>query len=345
MKCNKCGSELKEGEKFCQNCGTEISLLTENGTQIALTDVSSHEQNNNINSKNKKTIVIILVSIVLIIIGGLVYYFVVSREEKNNTNINDNKVENNNQIQDNKTTTTTKPITTTTKPQQQVASNTKASSEAEVDHSADSYAEYYYLLERLNSRCGSDDINLFVNGWDSLNDTAMVSIALDSLASDSMTYFDLSKIKGEYPEALDSGYGIKYDSVLEKAKKIFGSNIKILDKKYYRAAWKYVNDLDAYFPIATLNPNSGSGCMPSAYTLVISSVVENGNYLIINVYGTRNKRGANGYIRRDGSTIDISSNEITDYMRQHLDEFNLFELTFIKENNNYIITGIVNKSI
>ena len=59
MKCNKCGSELKEGEKFCQNCGTEISLLTENGTQIALTDVSSHEQNNNINSKNKKTIVII----------------------------------------------------------------------------------------------------------------------------------------------------------------------------------------------------------------------------------------------------------------------------------------------
>lgn len=238
MKCNKCGRELKEEEKICSNCGAKINSLNEDKNQIDLTNIGSYEQNNAISQnkdKREKNIIIILVIIILIILGGLIYCFAVYKEEKNNAD--DNKVENNNQIQNNKTTTTTISTTTAIKTQQRVTSNTKVSSEIEGNHSADTYAEYYYLLERLNSGCGSDIINLFVTGWDSLNDTTIVSIALDSLSSDSMTYFDLSKIKGEYPDALDSGYGIKYDSVLEKAKKIFGSNIQISNKKYYRSSW------------------------------------------------------------------------------------------------------------
>ncbi len=335
MKCSNCGSELKEGEKFCQNCGVEIILQNEKD----LMSNSNNENNGNVNSQNKsKKLIIILVIIVLLAIGGLVYYFNVYKEAKDNKNTNDSKNENNNQIQNNTTTTTTTRI-----PPQNVPPKEKTSSETEVDHSTDNYSEYYYLLERLNSKCGSDVINLFVNGWDSLNDTTMVSIALDSLTSDSMTYFDLSKIKEEYPNAFDGGYGIKYDTVLEKTKKIFGNNISISDKKYYCARWRYVSTLDAYFPSGTLNPNAGLGCVPASYNLVISSVIENGNNLVINVYGSREKKGASGYLRKDGSIIDISSNEITNYMRQHLDEFNSFELTFEKENDNYIITDMVNK--
>lgn len=334
MKCSKCGSELKEGEKFCENCGTEITIQSGSENQVVLNNVSNYEKNSNINSQNKgKKIIIILIIIVLLAIGGLVYYFNIYKEEKDNKNINDSKNENNNQIQNN--------TTTTRMPSQNMPSKEKISSETEVDHSSDNYSEYYYLLERLNSKCGSDDINLFVNGWDSLNDTTMVSIALDSLTSDSMTYFDLSKIKEEYPNALDSGYGIKYDTVLEKAKKIFGNDISILNKRYYCARWGYVSTLDAYFPLGTLDSTGAMGCMPSNYTLVISSVVENGNNLTINVYGARERAGNYDYLRKDGSVI--KPQDIKNYMQEHLDEFNLFELTFVKENGNYIITNIVNK--
>ncbi len=104
-----------------------------------------------------------------------------------------------------------------------------------------------------------------------------------------------------------------------------------------------MSELDANIPNGILNANAGSGCMHTSYNYVISSVIENENNLIINVYGARNKQGSSGYLRKDGSTIDISYDEITDYMRQHLEEFNLFELTFVKENGNYIITALVNK--
>lgn len=116
MKCSNCGSELKEGEKFCQNCGTEITIQSENQNDLVNSSnaenkieeninvidnqskmiLPENESNNdNINSQNKskKPIIIILVIIVLIILGGLVYYFInMNSDSKNKTNNDDKSV-------------------------------------------------------------------------------------------------------------------------------------------------------------------------------------------------------------------------------------------------------------
>lgn len=331
MKCAKCGNIIGNNETVCKNCGNQVENDVKNSNLNIDNQTNSTKQNRN---KGNKILIVILL-IILIVMFSL---FIINKDKKANINSKDSNIENNNESQNSKTTTTNK---------QQNDKQTKISSETQKDHTGDEYKDYYYLIDRLNASCGEykeGSVNLFINGFDNLNDTTMISITLDALDSSSLSYFELSKIKTEYPNALDSGYGIKYNDVLEKAKTIFGNNIKISDKNYFRPqAWKYISDLDAYIPNSILNPKGGSGCIPDNYNLIISSVIEDESNLKLNVYGARINKGTNEYLNKNGNVVDSDYNEINNYMRQHLEEFNLFELTFVKENGNYIITGIVNK--
>lgn len=60
MHCNKCGAEVKEGEKFCTKCGAEL---------VVQNNVQSTPQNNNSDSKATASLVLGIISIVVPCVG------------------------------------------------------------------------------------------------------------------------------------------------------------------------------------------------------------------------------------------------------------------------------------
>ena len=82
MKCKKCGSEIKDGNLFCVNCGTSIE-----SNKVEEKNVKKKETNKDNNAKkatkNKFKIIIpiIAITVVLIVIGAVVFLNI------NNTNI------------------------------------------------------------------------------------------------------------------------------------------------------------------------------------------------------------------------------------------------------------------
>lgn len=82
MKCKKCGSEIKDGNLFCVNCGTSIE-----SNKVEEKNVKEKETNKDNNAKkatkNKFKIIIpiIAITVVLIVIGAVIFLNI------NNTNI------------------------------------------------------------------------------------------------------------------------------------------------------------------------------------------------------------------------------------------------------------------
>lgn len=90
MMCSKCGAELREGQKFCEECGTPVNVSPETTVQeVQNTNVDNNninlkqEQNNsntNVSNTNEKKktkvglIIFIVVSILAVILGIAIYF-------------------------------------------------------------------------------------------------------------------------------------------------------------------------------------------------------------------------------------------------------------------------------
>lgn len=80
MYCGKCGKEIKEGEKFCTKCGTQISNDTEHINNVIQNKSKSS------NSSKKKKIIIISIIIIFIVILGIIMNMILNDEKKNKEN-------------------------------------------------------------------------------------------------------------------------------------------------------------------------------------------------------------------------------------------------------------------
>lgn len=61
MKCRKCGTEIKEGNNFCTNCGTAINLNINNDVE------------NNRKKINKLEIIITIIIVIIVLIGVIIF--------------------------------------------------------------------------------------------------------------------------------------------------------------------------------------------------------------------------------------------------------------------------------
>lgn len=127
MECKKCGAIVKEGQKFCENCGEividNVTDSSENKMESVVNNQNSQaEQKNNIDinntiegskatsdwidnnqndSKNQKknkgfSKILILVIIILLLIGGIFYFLNKNENEQQNDKNNNSKLEDNN---------------------------------------------------------------------------------------------------------------------------------------------------------------------------------------------------------------------------------------------------------
>ena len=69
MFCEKCGSEIKNGDSFCTNCGNQC--------------LNSEKSSKNSSSKKKANLLLVLVHIILLIVIGGAFYFFCIKDDKN----------------------------------------------------------------------------------------------------------------------------------------------------------------------------------------------------------------------------------------------------------------------
>ena len=84
MKCNHCGAEIKEGEKFCTNCGQKVETQTQ-----TLQSNNLNQQNNQRRKSNVGLIVGLIVGVVVLGIISIVSVIlvIVSKEVKQTNDI------------------------------------------------------------------------------------------------------------------------------------------------------------------------------------------------------------------------------------------------------------------
>ena len=103
MVCNKCGSIISEGLKFCPTCGNSLNEISSNQQFSNMNNINNNYnvdsnifENKPSNNDNKKMIYVIIAVLVLAAIAGFILLKNKSNDKKSNSNSNSKEVSNSN---------------------------------------------------------------------------------------------------------------------------------------------------------------------------------------------------------------------------------------------------------
>lgn len=309
--------------------------------------------NEQVNKKNNNKILYIIIGILVVaIIGCITIVMNKPKEEKENKPeeeiVEKEEINNENESSDNNLTTDENDditIKDETEDEEEIEENEDV---IEGIHAGDKYEKYYYLIDRLIS---PSNTTIFNSNFDikNIDNDFMLFTAISSLLDENET--DKMDVMNHecYAQIKDEEYryveGYKSSRVIEKAKDIFGKNIKIsITKDKVVGTYTYVKDTDGYVNIN--DAGCGMGYYGSMLNFVIESVEDTKTQLVItgNAYSYNYMSGELSNINskevikkyEDGMTSELEAQQ---YVKQNKDKFNQYKFTFTLEDGNYIFTG------
>ena len=236
MVCPNCGKQLNENEKFCDNCGTNITnnqsinqdiqletnqLTNENVQPMYNQPVTENIQPEKSQEKNKKnnTGLVIIIIILIIVLGSLIYFFVLKKDDNKTNNTNTNQ-------QENKTTTVNNSTNnTTTTTVNNTINNNQSNNEVQI--TVDSKNEYnlteYYqkIVNQYKTLVKNTSVETEQLGSLKVNNNKEVEIIKDN----NISKVDINGEKAKYLAGIKAANAIYEVAILTEEGNIYILNV------------------------------------------------------------------------------------------------------------------------